>query len=174
MSIMELGAIGEFIGAFGVIASLVYVGLQVRQNTRAMRSETRLGLANSMYQNHYDAALNVDMSRIIFTSATDPESMTNDDLYRWTFWFQGTYHMLEGYYHEYQEGQLSKEFMERLDSWIAGQMQMEHFRAWWQSERTQNRYTESFLAYVDGLISNPPQTSWEWRDPAGVFGPPAT
>ncbi len=42
---MELGALGEFIGAFGVIASLVYVGLQIRQNTRAVRSEMRLALA---------------------------------------------------------------------------------------------------------------------------------
>ena len=63
MSIMELGAIGEFVGAFGVIGSLIYVGVQVKQNTRAMRSETRLGLANAMYQNHYDAALNGDMNQ---------------------------------------------------------------------------------------------------------------
>ena len=36
MSIMELGAIGEFIAAFAVVASLIYVGLQVRQNTGAI------------------------------------------------------------------------------------------------------------------------------------------
>ena len=35
MSIMELGALGEFVAAFGVIASLIYVGFQVRQNTKA-------------------------------------------------------------------------------------------------------------------------------------------
>ena len=86
MTIAELGAIGEFVGAFGVIASLVYVGLQVRQNTRAVRSETRLGLANAMYQNHYDAALNSDMSRIIFTSVDDPDSLSESDRYRWMFW----------------------------------------------------------------------------------------
>ena len=35
MNIMELGAIGELVGGLAVIASLVYVGVQVRQNTRA-------------------------------------------------------------------------------------------------------------------------------------------
>jgi len=67
MSIMELGAIGEFVGAFGVIASLIYVGLQVRQNTRAMRSETRLGLANSMYHNHYGVGWNKNTTSTIQT-----------------------------------------------------------------------------------------------------------
>ncbi len=32
MNIMELGAIGELVGGFAVIGSLIYVGLQVRQS----------------------------------------------------------------------------------------------------------------------------------------------
>ena len=42
-----LGAIGELIGAVGVIASLIYVGLQVRQNTRSMRAATYDSLVRS-------------------------------------------------------------------------------------------------------------------------------
>ncbi len=33
MDIMELGANGELVGGLAVIGSLIYVGLQVRQNT---------------------------------------------------------------------------------------------------------------------------------------------
>ena len=33
MTIMELGAIGEFIGSIAVLATLVYLALQVRKNT---------------------------------------------------------------------------------------------------------------------------------------------
>ena len=35
MTLQDLGNIGEFVAAFGVIASLIYVGFQVRQNTIA-------------------------------------------------------------------------------------------------------------------------------------------
>ena len=38
MDIMELGAIGELVGGVAVIASLIYVGLQLRQNTSATRA----------------------------------------------------------------------------------------------------------------------------------------
>lgn len=32
-----LGAIGEMLGAIGVIATLLYLSVQIRQNTRAIR-----------------------------------------------------------------------------------------------------------------------------------------
>ena len=38
MDIMELGAIGELIGGFAVIASLVFVGFQVRQTNQLARN----------------------------------------------------------------------------------------------------------------------------------------
>lgn len=37
MDIMQLGAIGEFVGSLGVIVTLVYVGIQIRQNTKAIK-----------------------------------------------------------------------------------------------------------------------------------------
>jgi len=37
MTIMEFGAIGEFIGAFAVVATLIYLAIQMRQNTNALK-----------------------------------------------------------------------------------------------------------------------------------------
>ena len=37
MDIMELGAIGELVGGLAVLVTLVYLALQVRQNTRSVR-----------------------------------------------------------------------------------------------------------------------------------------
>ncbi len=54
MTIMELGALGELLGAIGVIATLIYLSVQVRQNTRAMEESRRLALAQT-YQMRADA-----------------------------------------------------------------------------------------------------------------------
>ena len=40
MDIMELGAIGELVGGVAVIASLIYVGMQVRQSNQINRAES--------------------------------------------------------------------------------------------------------------------------------------
>ena len=47
MTIMELGAIGEFVGAIGVVVTLAYLAVQIRQNTRAMEGAERLALAQT-------------------------------------------------------------------------------------------------------------------------------
>ena len=41
MSIIELGAIGEFVGSIAVVVSLIFVGLQLRSNTRATQAATK-------------------------------------------------------------------------------------------------------------------------------------
>ena len=47
MTLVELGGLGEFLGAMGVIATLAYLALQVKQNTRAMDDGRRLALAQT-------------------------------------------------------------------------------------------------------------------------------
>ncbi len=42
MDIMEIGAIGELVGGIAVIASLIYVGLQVRQGTDQVRQSNAI------------------------------------------------------------------------------------------------------------------------------------
>ena len=54
MTIIELGALGEFVGAIGVIATLAYLAAQIRQNTRSMEEGRRLALAQT-YQMRADA-----------------------------------------------------------------------------------------------------------------------
>lgn len=54
MTIMELGALGEFLGAIAVFATLVYLAVQVRQNTRSLDAAQRLALAQT-YQMRSDA-----------------------------------------------------------------------------------------------------------------------
>ncbi len=54
MTLMELGALGEFVGAIAVVVTLVYLSIQIRQNTRSMQESRRLALAQT-YQMRADA-----------------------------------------------------------------------------------------------------------------------
>ncbi len=47
MSIMELGALGEFLGSIGVIATLIYLAIQIRQNTHSLDEGRKLALAQT-------------------------------------------------------------------------------------------------------------------------------
>ena len=40
MTLAELGSLGEFVGAIGVVATLVYLAYQIRQNTHQLEQST--------------------------------------------------------------------------------------------------------------------------------------
>lgn len=52
MSLIELGALWEFMGSIAVLAALVYLVFQIRQNTLSIRSQSRFYVLE---------ALNADM-----------------------------------------------------------------------------------------------------------------
>ena len=54
MTLMELGALGEFVGAIAVVVTLGYLAVQIRQGTQAMEESRRLALAQT-YQMRADA-----------------------------------------------------------------------------------------------------------------------
>src|SRR5262245_49600591 len=47
MTVADITAVSEFVGMIGVIASLVFVGMQVRQNTIAVRAQVHQDITNS-------------------------------------------------------------------------------------------------------------------------------
>ena len=72
MSITELGALGEFVGAFGVIASLVYLGLQVRQVKKGAEREAASQLIRSCQ--------NAEFTRVMNDVFNLPEGLNRSEL----------------------------------------------------------------------------------------------
>ncbi len=48
MSIQNLGSIGEFIAALATLATLVYLAVQIRQNTKQVEEGTRAARASAV------------------------------------------------------------------------------------------------------------------------------
>ena len=126
MTLIELGAIGEFVGAIGVIATLIYLAVQIRQNTRAMDESRRLALAQT-YQMRADAlqdmlvtAASSDIGAILvrLTSAGYPEnidalkSITEEERGRFRQWQIAQQTHWDNMHFQYQQGFLDKEYFD--------------------------------------------------------------
>ena len=48
MSIIELGAIGELVGGVAVIGTLIFIAIQIRQNTHQLRENARTLRTNAL------------------------------------------------------------------------------------------------------------------------------
>ena len=125
MTIIELGALGEFLGAIGVIATLAYLAIQIRQNTRSLNASQRLALAQT-YQMRADALQNMlvqaaESERIgpiisKLTSVGYPEDVTSLDQLsvaeRGSFrqWQIAQQTHWDNMFYQYQQGFLDDEY----------------------------------------------------------------
>jgi hypothetical protein len=82
MTIMELGAIGEFVGAIAVVFTLLYLALQIRQNTKAVQAsavDVSISRANDVRESLYE---NAEVSRIYMQGLTHPEELDEESQLR--------------------------------------------------------------------------------------------
>ncbi len=64
MTIMELGAIGEFIGAIVVVVTLIYLAIQMRQNTNVLKLNTARSVTEELQEMFSVLASNQELAEI--------------------------------------------------------------------------------------------------------------
>ncbi len=78
MDIMELGAIGELVGGVAVIASLLYVGLQLRQSNKVAKSESIREIARETSQ-LYLKTCDPELSFVLRRAIHDFDALSGND-----------------------------------------------------------------------------------------------
>jgi hypothetical protein len=124
MTIEQLGALGDFVGAIGVIATLAYLAVQVRQNTHSLEASQRLA-ASQTYQLRADAlqsmvveAAGSPVGAIIvkLTEAGYPEDisaldrLTPEERGRFRLWQIAQQTHWDNMHFQYQQGFLDEEY----------------------------------------------------------------
>ena len=66
MTLMAWGALGELIGGIAIIVSLIYVGLQIKQNTDALKLSTVRNTAEDLADLYLVPAQNSELADIFF------------------------------------------------------------------------------------------------------------
>lgn len=72
----EFALIAEIVGAVAIVISLLFVGMQLRENTSAVQANSSQSSFDASRQFLLDIALDEDLSRIRQTGGDDPSSLT--------------------------------------------------------------------------------------------------
>ena len=133
-----IGAIAETLGAVGVIASLVYLAGQIRQNTSTVRNSAASSLteANSAF-NAFLAQ--EDVNRIWWDGLADPEVLPEAELRRFMTIVSSANGMLQQSHAHFIEGAMSE------TTW-AGQRQ---FLKWLTDQPGFRRYWTEWSSTMD-------------------------
>lgn len=154
MTLSDLGSIGEFIGAMGVIASLIYVGLEVRGNTKAQRARAHETVVSGymasieLMANHAETtAKGFKSSYEEFRDFSDAEKLIFFGM------IYGFFKHFEQIYAQHKQGLIGSSEWEAWNEHIRMQFHQPGVQWWWTLRRTS--FSESFRAYLDQ--SAPPE-----------------
>ena len=105
MSIQDLGAIGEIVGAIAVVLTLLYLAIQIRQNNALLRSGSRQALVGndvtSLTTNIQNAA--------VFAKFASGQSLSEEDQLAVSFMFALDLRNREFEYFQYKNGLLDEQ-----------------------------------------------------------------
>lgn len=147
MDIMALGAMGELVGGVAVVVSLVYVGLQVRQNTSALRAGSAQAHADSINGANLLTASSLELSRVWRLSIEDPTGLTPDErTCADTIWL-ASFNSFDSALLQSELGSLDPQTRAMVRERIRALFEVDYARDWW----ARNRYpfTRGFIDFVE-------------------------
>ena len=153
MSITELGALGEFVGSFGVIATLFYLAIQIRSNTRTTRAEASYNALHSWAQLNETYAIQAEDFHDLILRASSPnakeEDFTDVEWHRVAQAFRAVMQKLEGQYYLYKYGLMEPDIWAKRSRVARGIIDPPLMRAWWEHEKPILTFSDEFVRAVE-------------------------
>ena len=147
---MTLQQTAQIIGGIGVIASIIYAAIQIRNNTRAVRAAAFQQMANSISGQLDELARNAGLCSLLLRGSDDFESLSRVDKAR--FRFHTTSHMsrVENAYIQHRMGTLKDDHWIGIRNGMIASLDGPGRRAAWALVK--NRLNPDFRDYVDKIV----------------------
>jgi hypothetical protein len=150
MNISDLGSLGEFIGALAVLVSLVYLALQIRTNTRAVRASTFQSVTSG-WQNQIHFVSDPSLSNLIDRAQSEPEALEQADLSRLWLIARANFRLCENDYYQLRSGTFdSNAWTGYQNSIVQEILGGPAFRAMWALQR--NVFSSDFARFMDEQV----------------------
>jgi hypothetical protein len=153
MTLQDLGSIGEFVGAIAVVVSLVYLAVQIRQNTRSVRASTYHAVLDSNRSDNELILVHPHLERVYRVGRRDPTVLTEEErpLFR---------HLLaqlllnhEMMFLHYQHGVIDEGLWRRRETALQAFVSQPGVREWWTGSAAVRRsYDPAFQELVESLL----------------------
>ena len=154
MTLEDFYFISQIMAALGVMASLVFVGLQIRQNTRATKASAGFDAANSIASLNEHIWANYSDERILEGIETYDPSKTWDDLpigiQGRTILFNRTlFQKMEGAFFLHRYGGLDDDYWASMRDWGASMINLPVHASWWEQEKQEGTLSPAFIEVIE-------------------------
>ncbi len=150
MSLSDLASLGSFVSGFAVLASLIYLSLQVRQTERNQQISIRHSRASRTVELHL-ALADPAMANAWLHGTGRPEEITQTELGQFINLCRAHFFHFEDSFYQREEGLLNDAAFETVVGGARLLARSPGWRAAWRMARP--NFGGRFLAFMDGLVA---------------------
>ena len=154
MKLKDIGDLANLTAGVGVIASLLFLAYEVRQNTLETRAATRNNVVNAIREMTLVRAQSPELSSA-FGALSSCQQLTDNQLWHYRGYFIALMRSVEEAYFQFQEGRLDQAFFQtRLNSLNSMlQNEVSPGRNQFQAMKNNGSITKEFANIVDASIA---------------------
>jgi hypothetical protein len=146
---MTLQEAAQILGGIGVIASMIYVGIQIRNNARAVRAATYQQLSASVTASWDNLFNNAESCNLVLRGGDDFNSLDRLEKARFRFMHLATMRRYENAWFQHRIGTLKGDDWRAISANLESLYTLPGTVAVW--ELIKNRSSPEFRAYIDDL-----------------------
>ena len=147
MKLKELASFAEIIGAFAVVVSLVYVGIQVNDSAGAVRSAAANDANVALQAWYLQVGADRETSSIIYRGLMSEQALTNEEEFQFLMMIHGAFLGFQNSYLLAEEGTIDEELLSSLNTTFGNITRLPGMKRYWKQRRS---YLHSgFAEWVD-------------------------
>jgi len=143
-----IGALGELIGALAVLITLIYLALQIRQNTRAVQLSAQDATKRNFSSFAHLLASSAEVADLFRKGCADYRALSATDRLRFANLLQDLLYTLATQQQQASQGLIAETGVSSRLSFLFSQPGVQD---WW--ERNSQLFGPDFVAIVDGVIA---------------------
>ena len=151
MTLADVSQISQTIGSAAVVASLIFVGVQLYQNTKATRAASHHAVSEALNQVNLLWARNGEVSRIWLLGISDRAALTPEERWRFDSTIRAYLHVYETMYMQAILGAGDSGIVSAEENGIKEVFSSDGVRAWWVENPF--GFSPQFRSHVDRLTS---------------------
>jgi hypothetical protein len=146
-----IAAIGQVAGAVLVGVTLVYLAIQLRQNTAALKSSTFLSVSTLMGSNMEIFATHADLAPLFIKAQAGLDALSAAERVRFGFLMMMAFRRVETVVVQRHLGAIDEELTRGFERSALSALRAPGARQWWETARS--GFSDLFSAWVDRQLT---------------------
>ncbi len=146
-----IGAVGEAVGAIGVVATLAYLAVQIRQNTGATRAASHHAVIEALNQGNLAQAQDAELAQIFVSGLKDRGVLTEVERQRFDSLCLAYFHVFDSLWYSAKVGTAERDLLLSEEKGFVYLMDSPGVYDWW--EANPYAFSPEFRNYMEEFRS---------------------